>query len=375
MKEEKHNLEKMIADWDKEDKLARENDTKFTLLEQLKNFSITGQSGELMARMASEVFVMKDIAISGQWTTIYGAPNTGKTLLTLWMLFEQIENFEISGSNIFYVNADDNNKGYVTKTKIAEKKNIEMLVPNENGFTIDHVVSFMQRLAKSGEAKGIIFILDTLKKFTDLMDKRAASSFGNFAREFVSSGGTLICLAHTNKHKNSDGKGVYSGTSDIVDDCDCVFVIDKITETGSVLNKVHKVEFTNIKSRGNVASKIGFSYETFVNGNYSDLLASVKRIGEGELEKSKKDQKFNKDLEDDDALISRINEAIKVGIETKIKIIEYVHETMDVSKSKIKDVLEKRTGEEYALGYRWNYEIKDHNTYVYSLLPMRSHSK
>lgn len=150
MKDEKHDLDTLIADWEKEDKLSREKNTKFTLLEQLKKFSITGQSEELMARMASEVFVMKDIAISGQWTTIFGAPNAGKTLLTLWMLFEQIQNSTILGSNIYYVNADDNSRGYAIKAAIAEKEDMQMLVPNENEFKIENVVSFMEKLAKSG---------------------------------------------------------------------------------------------------------------------------------------------------------------------------------------------------------------------------------
>ena len=124
MKDEKHDLDTLIADWEKEDKLSREKNTKFTLLEQLKKFSITGQSEELMARMASEVFVMKDIAISGQWTTIFGAPDAGKPLLTLWMLFEQIQNSTILGSNIYYVNADDNSRGYAIKAAIAEKEDV-----------------------------------------------------------------------------------------------------------------------------------------------------------------------------------------------------------------------------------------------------------
>lgn len=103
------------------------------------------------------------------------------------------------------------------------------------------------------------------------MDKRAASSFGNVARQFVLAGGTLICLAHTNKHKNADGKGVYAGTSDIVDDCDCVFMIDKISESEDFFSKTIKVEFTNKKSRGNNANKIGFSYEKSIDCHYSDL--------------------------------------------------------------------------------------------------------
>ena len=56
-----------------------------------------------------------------------------------------------------------------------------------------------------------MIILDTLKKFTDLMNKKASSEFGKLARTFVGAGGTIIALAHTNKNKDEEGKGVTGG--------------------------------------------------------------------------------------------------------------------------------------------------------------------
>ena len=60
------------------------------------------------------------------------------------------------------------------------------------------------------------------------MDKRMSTDFGIIARGFVSAGG-IYCPCHTNKNPNSDGKAQYSGTSDIVDDSDCCFVIDSVS--------------------------------------------------------------------------------------------------------------------------------------------------
>jgi len=36
--------------------------------------------------MLVDQFILNNIAIIGQWTTIYGAPNFGKTLITYWVL-------------------------------------------------------------------------------------------------------------------------------------------------------------------------------------------------------------------------------------------------------------------------------------------------
>ena len=45
---------------------------KTPLLDQLTEFSITGQSQKLRDQMLADIFVLKNIAIMGQWTTIYG---------------------------------------------------------------------------------------------------------------------------------------------------------------------------------------------------------------------------------------------------------------------------------------------------------------
>ena len=57
------------------------------------------------------------------------------------------------------------------------------------------------------------------------MDKKLSSKFGRMMREFVSKGGTIIMLAHTNKNRYSNGKVIFSGTSDIVDDVDVVLLV------------------------------------------------------------------------------------------------------------------------------------------------------
>ena len=57
-----------------------------TALDRLHGFSITGSSQTMRQQMLDDMFVLKDIAILGQWTTLYAAPNTGKTLLTLCLL-------------------------------------------------------------------------------------------------------------------------------------------------------------------------------------------------------------------------------------------------------------------------------------------------
>ena len=336
-------------------------------LSLLSKFSVTGNSKQMRLQMLDDVFVMEGLGILGQWTTLYGSPNTGKTLITLWLLQEQINAGVIAGSKVFYVNADDTYRGAVDKIELAEQWGMQMLVPGHNRFKASHVLILMQKLAETGEARGIVLVLDTLKKFTDLMDKSAASAFGVTAREFVSAGGTLICMAHTNKHTDADGKGIYSGTSDIVDDSDCMYIIDKISNEGDEVSRIHTVEFTNNKARGDVATSAVFTYVRRTGETYNVLLKSVKRIKSAEATVVKKKAERNKQLEQDDEIIRAIRSNITRGVVTKSELVKAVMAGTAESRMQVKGALERWTGDDYDEGHRWSYKAGDHNKYSYSL--------
>jgi len=335
---------------------------------QLSNFSITGDSEKLRRKMLEDQFVLEDIAILGQWTTLYAAPNTGKTLLTLWLLGKAIET-DLDGEMVYYINADDHFRGLVEKIEIAEEYCMHMIAPHHNDFDVRHVPQMMLEMAKDGSANGVTFILDTLKKFTDLMDKRASTEFGKAARGFVSAGGTLITLAHTNKHKNADGKSVYSGTSDIIDDSDCAYVLDKVSTHEQDGGTLHTVEFTNKKARGDVAPKAGFTYFKKTGQTYAALLSTVERIGGDDVEKIRLKSDAQQKLDEDEPIIKAACEAIAGGINTKDKLVKAVQAQTGESARKIRQVLDDRTGDMYMFGHRWEVSKEKHNKHVYSVLP------
>lgn len=362
-------LEQMYEDWGfSEEEMRSLRRSEGSALDKLTRCSITGASEELRQKMLADRFVLKGIAILGQWTTIYGSPNSGKTLLTNWLLQEAIENSQIESESVFYINADDHFRGLVEKTELAEEWCLHMIAPHHNDFAVNQIPGLMSDMARDGSANGVIFILDTLKKFTDLMDKRAASEFGLAARGFVSAGGTLIALAHTNKHKNSDGKTVYSGTSDIVDDSDCCYLIDKVSTAEADGKTVHTVEFRNIKMRGDVEPAAGFSYERRLGQSYLELLNSVNRIGSEDVEKIKSFTETQEQLAEDSAVIDAVCSLIREGVGTKDRLVKKAKESTTASTRQIRDVLESRTGESYLLGDRWKVRKGAHNRHEYAVL-------
>ena len=329
----------------------------------LSDFSLKGQSAALKKQMLDDVYVLGELALLGQWTVFYAAPNAGKTLITIKMLIDALKAGNIKGENVFYVNADDDRRGLVTKLELAEKYGFEMLVPSEKGFESERLKVYLNTLVKEESSNGKIIILDTLKKFVDIMHKTKTSDFGKFAREFVSHGGTLIGLAHVNKNKDSDNKSVFGGTSDIRDDADCCYNIEVIQTSKTTKT----IRFENHKSRGNVVKEATYQYSN-EKLPYLELLDSIKTVSEAEAIAMKEIEERNKTLAANKEVIDSITSHIKDGITNKTELIKAVNKATMVSNSKVKAVLEKHTGDDYGRGNRWSYSVGEKNVHNYFLI-------
>lgn len=337
----------------------------------LEKFSLNGQSEAMKEQMLADVFVLGRMAILGQFVVFYAAPNLGKTLLIIWMIIQGIRSGNIDPSDIFYVNADDNHKGLVFKLALAEKYGFHMLAPGYAGFESVKFLSYIQKMIDDGNARGKVVILDTIKKFVDVMRKDKSSDFGVVMRSFVSHGGTVIGLGHVNKHKNPEGKSVYGGTSDITDDADCYYMIEEI----QVTEKTKTIRFENKKSRGDVDKTATFTYTNEKVSNYQDLLDSVKTISETEAQALAQIDAMNKRIEANSEVIGVAISAIADGIVNKTDLVNHLKKTTTASKSQILDVLEKHTGTNYNRGHRWVFSKGDKNAHIYSLTPMNVEGK
>ena len=338
-------------------------------LARFRDFSITGDSDELRKQMLADVFVMKDVALLGQWTAIYASPNMGKTLLTLWMLCEQIKANVIDGDKVFYINADDNYKGMIQKLEIAEKYGFHMLVPNFNGYEADDTVAMIKDLAVAKEARNVVVVLDTLKKFTDLMNKQKSSDFGRVARGFIAAGGTLIVLAHNNKHPDAEGNAVFGGTTDILDDADCGFIIDNVAESGDAIAKITTVRLNNKKARGDVPDAINFNFTKTLGEPYNALFDSVQRLDSDHADLIVKKKELELALEHDADSITAVLNAIDEGINTKTGLVGIVKKRIGESHNRIRKVIEKFSGPDYSKGHRWTKRTGERGVQIFTKLP------
>ena len=332
-------------------------------------FSLNGKSAVMREKMLNDTFVLENIAILGQATAIYAKPNTGKTLLVLWMLIESIKAGRIKGENVFYINADDTYKGLVTKLEIAEQYGFQMIAPSHGGFEASQFQKYIRKMIDENTAHGVVIILDTVKKFTDLMDKKQVTNFMKIGREFISSGGTLIMMAHTNKNRDADGKVVFAGTSDVVDDCDCAYILDEVTKT----DYKKQVLFENFKSRGDVMRELSFSYSIAEKQSYKDLVDSVQSVDVSTIEQAKKEKIITVRVEKDATVIEIITDAISQGHHKQPDLLRYAKEA-GVSDAKCRKALKDYEGEKLSNSCFWRVVHGDKNAKNYYLLSNNNNS-
>jgi len=331
----------------------------------LEKFALNGQSTEMESKMLDDKFVLGRLAILGQSTVFYAKPNAGKTLMTIWLLIEQIKTGDISGPDVYYINADDNHKGITFKLKLAERHGFKMLVPGYNGFNADYLAQYLASLIRTDQAHGKVLILDTVKKFADLMDKRRSSEFGQAVRQFVAHGGTVIMLAHVNKHPDAEGKLIYSGTSDLVDDSDCAYTLDTISEDG---NSSRVVKFENFKSRGDVASESVYSFDGSDGKSYQERLDSVRAVDDDERQTAERQKALSDTLERNREAVEAIRECLLAESEMKkTDLIKAAIDRSGVSRAKVIKALRDHTGKSTRDKQFWHADVRDKNAHVYRL--------
>ncbi len=125
------------------------------------------------ANMQNDTFIFPDLALSGQITLFYAWPNTGKTIFFLRFIRDAINERRVSGDDVFYINADDSYKGLVTKAKLAEEAGFAMISPSEANVKPQDILEMLAAISADNDAAGKVILLDTLKKFADMMSKRS----------------------------------------------------------------------------------------------------------------------------------------------------------------------------------------------------------
>ena len=328
----------------------------------LSSYSLRGRATEFESRAVKERPLLGDICRTGQVTFLFAPPNAGKTLITLNLLTDAIDAGRINPSNVWYINADDSSSGFATKMRLMDDLGVHTLAPGHKGFKSQNLVDLFHEVVEKDKARGCLIIIDTVKKFADLMHKSRASAFTDACRQIAMAGGTVFGLAHTTKNPDNNGNFRYAGTSDTVDDSDAAYIMTPVEGEGETGEKV--VLFKNIKRRGNNAVKVAYAYADEGDISYDERLASVRLIDPDQLGEFQRIEAERSDAE----VIAVIKACISEGIAAKMVLAKEVARRTNISGRSAIRTLEHYTGDDPTV-HHWNFAIKHRGAKEFALLP------
>ena len=340
-------------------KAVSDNSKRSSFGGSLKQYSLLGKLDIVRKFAVDATPLLGSIALKGQFTVLYANSNAGKTLLTLHLLREAILGGRIAGDKVFYANMDDSSSGLLVKGEIAEELGFHQMAIGYQDLTIERFKQGVREMIKSGEASGTLLLLDTLKKFTDVMSKPESSEFAQLMREFTAVGGTVLGLAHTNKNRDRDGQLVQTGTADIPQDADCTYTLDTELKGSEII-----VTFKNTKARGPVKRTAQYAYSR-LESDYTKLLDSVRELS---VDESSFDFEVVPQENPDDRMIRAIKEVIGSGFDGKTNLINEAHAMTKDSKSKLEKIYLRYVGSD-PTKHIWGFTVGERNLQRFFLHP------
>lgn len=326
----------------------------------LAGMSVRGQAALFEERAINVRPLLGNVAMMGQGTVWYAPPNSGKTLFMLALLIQAIENGLVLADNCYFINADDNEAGIAQKLRLLDDVGAHTLVPGEGGFEPSIFTDQLDVMAESDSCRGVVVMLDTIKKCADLMDKKETSRFASSVRRFTQKGGTFIGLAHTRKNPSATGKLVYGGTTDLTEDCDAVFMLNAPYDSASTGEKI--VKFESLKKRGGgVEEAYAFAADA---ESYDELLTSVRLVVPSDLEGLGVRAEHVNDQSIFDAVIACLQD----GPQMKMPLVSAVATRAKVSKRAALRIIEQFGDSGDGQGH-WSYTVQARGAKVYSLPP------
>lgn len=334
-----------------------EGKTVQKVAKSLKDFSLLGRLDEVREVAVSAEPLLGDLVLRGQFTVFYADANVGKTLIMLRLVTQAITAGRIDAGNVMYFNLDDGAAGVLEKGEIAEKFGFHQMATGFCDLSLEAFNSALNDTIRAKEASGTLLILDTLKKFTDVMNKSESSAFGQLMRTYTAAGGTVLVLGHTNKNPNAHGKPVPGGTSDIPQDADCVYTMAAEDKDGQRV-----VTFENRKMRGAVPLRAQFSYSRSMLP-YTVLLDSVRELTVDELTQDFTPTSF---VSPEQGHICTIENIIGDGFKGKGDLLLQIRKQTRLSRTAADALLEKFEGDD-PQKHRWFTQSGERGVQTYRL--------
>ena len=303
----------------------------------------------IMREVSDAKFVFKKLFVLSHICAVVAKPGAGKTAIVTYAAARMSRN----GYQVLYVNVDASASDLKYYHQHATQHGYTLIAPDlHQGKSAKDVLTELRKLADSDEdLTGIVIVFDTLKKFTEVMNKSEGKKFYSLLRKLTARNLTTILLGHTNKYDDENGKPIYEGTADLKSDIDeLIYLIPVKNEDGSMTVS------TLIDKQRSVAEDATFH------------IAPDRTVTEAGTYVDTMDQHAErKQLSDDEAVILFIEECLASGC----KSLSQIHETSKkmlagFSRDRLQKVLTRYCGKDASF-YKWDREAGVTSGFVYFL--------
>ena len=189
----------------------------------IEKFAVTD---DVVSAIEEERFIFENLIINQHIVVICAEPNAGKTTIMNWVCSQVSETTDVR-----YINQDCSGSDLKAYQQFAQSNGFQLL-----NFDITNTEDrhFLETLESCDDLTNKLYVIDTLKKFVDLMGKSSVKAFMKRLRKLCNKGATFVLLAHTNKHKTNEGLPVYEGVGDVKSDCDeLIYLLPQDNNDGS----------------------------------------------------------------------------------------------------------------------------------------------
>lgn len=187
-------------------------------------------------KMADAEFLIPDMIVRGHVAAYVAPANGGKTTIFVYLA----ERLVAMGMSVYYINVDASPGDLKRHYGHAAKHGYQVIAPDaKDSMSTQDVIERLEIVAgMAGRCDEVVFIVDTLKKFTDVIDKRQAKEFYRLMRAVTVKGATVCLLGHVNKYAGTDGKTIFEGTGDLRNDLDELIYLDVYKDEGNNILEV-----------------------------------------------------------------------------------------------------------------------------------------
>ena len=190
-------------------------------------------------KMMDACFLIPNMIVQGHMAAYVAPGNAGKTTIFVYLC----EKLASQGVDIQYINVDGSPSDLKRHYQHAAKHGYRVIAPDatEGGLSCTDVIKRFRISVEQGiDLSGTVFILDTLKKFIDVIDKKQSKELYRMLRSLtVKCGATVCLLGHVNKHRGKDGNHVFEGTGDLRNDLDEMIYLESFKNPQNNTLEVH----------------------------------------------------------------------------------------------------------------------------------------